>query len=100
MTELTTGSGDPFDRATFESLLKRCFFYTESFEIYGTSGNLNGDARGVFDYGPPGCALQSNVVDIWCKHFLLREDMLEIDCTTLTPESVFRASGHVDKFED
>ncbi|KAL4955427.1 glycyl-tRNA synthetase [Aspergillus filifer] len=85
--ELTTRSGDPFDRAAFESLLKRRFFYTESFEIYRTSGKLNGDARGFFDYGPPGCALQSNIVDTWHKHFVLQEDMLELDCTTLIPES-------------
>ncbi|KAL4966043.1 uncharacterized protein BDV14DRAFT_189122 [Aspergillus stella-maris] len=100
MTELTTRFGDLFDRAAFESLQKRRFFYTESFEIYRTSGKLNGDARGLFDYGPPGCALQSNVVDIWRKHFVLQVDMLELDCTTLTPESVFKTSGHVDKFED
>lgn len=26
--------------------------------------------------------------------------MLEIDCSTLTPEDVFKTSGHVDKFSD
>ncbi|KAL4784412.1 hypothetical protein BJX76DRAFT_367623 [Aspergillus varians] len=100
MPELTTLSGDVFDRTLFESLLKRRLFYTESFEIYRTSGNLNGDSRGLYDYGPPGCALQSNIVDLWRKHFVLQEDMLELDCTILTPEEVFKTSGHVDKFED
>lgn len=38
------------------------------------------------DYGPPGCALQSNIVDLWRKHFVLQEDMLELYCTILTPE--------------
>ena len=100
MAELTTRNGDPFDRTLFESLLKRRLFYTESFEIYRTSGNLTGDSRGLYDYGPPGCALQSNIVDLWRKHFVLQEDMLELDCTILTPEEVFKTSGHVDKFED
>lgn len=100
MAELTTRNGDPFDRTLFESLLKRRLFYTESFEIYRTSGNLKGDSRGLYDYGPPGCALQSNIVDLWRKHFILQEDMLELDCTILTPEEVFKTSGHVDKFED
>lgn len=26
--------------------------------------------------------------------------MLELDCSILTPEEVFKTSGHVDKFED
>ena len=26
--------------------------------------------------------------------------MLEVDCTMLTPETVLKASGHVDKFAD
>ena len=26
--------------------------------------------------------------------------MLEVDCTMLTPENVLKASGHVDKFAD
>lgn len=100
MPDITTRTGEPFNRGLFESLLKRRLFYTESFEIYRTSGSLNGDNRGLFDYGPPGCALQNNIVDTWRRHFVLEEDMLEIDCTSLTPEEVFKTSGHVDKFED
>ncbi|KAL4902960.1 hypothetical protein BDW74DRAFT_180254 [Aspergillus multicolor] len=83
MTELKTLTGTPFNRTAFESLLKRRLFYTESFGIYRTSGNLAGDSRGLYDYGPPGCALQYNIVDLWRKHF-----------------EVFKTSGHVDKFED
>src|SRR5699024_6641919 len=56
--------------------------------------------RGIYDYGPPGCALQANIVELWRKHFVLEEDMLELDCTILTPEEVFMTSGHVDKFSD
>jgi glycyl-tRNA synthetase len=101
MAGITTRSGDPFSRPLFESLLKRRFFFTEAFEIYRVSGTLaGGDSRGLFDYGPPGCALQAHIVDIWRKHFVLEEDMLEVDCTMLTPEEVFKTSGHVAKFED
>lgn len=54
----------------------------------------------MYDYGPPGCALQANVVNLWRKHFVLEEDMLEVDCTMLTPEAVLKTSGHVAKFAD
>merc|ERR1711939_943917 len=65
----TSKTGQPLDRAVLESVLRRRLFYTPSFEIYGGE-------RGLFDYGPPGCALQANVVDLWRKHFVLEEDML------------------------
>lgn len=64
-----------------------------SFEIYGGE-------KGLFDYGPPLTALQSNFVDLWRKHFVLREKMLEVDTTIITPEPVFITSGHVAKFAD
>ncbi|KAI0402290.1 glycyl-tRNA synthetase 1 [Xylaria palmicola] len=97
---MTTLKGDPFDRALFESVTKRRFFFTESFEIYRVVPNFQGDNRGLYDYGPPGCALQANIVDLWRRHFVLEENMLEVDCTVITPEPVLKTSGHVDKFAD
>jgi glycyl-tRNA synthetase len=92
-TTATTLKGQPLDKAALESLLRRRLFYTPSFEIYG-------GVSGLYDYGPPGCALQANIVDLWRKHFILEEDMLEVDCTVLTPHDVLKTSGHVEKFAD
>lgn len=100
MAPMVTLKGDPFDRTLFESVTKRRFFFTESFEIYRTAPGFQGDNRGLYDYGPPGCALQANIVDLWRKHFVLEENMLELDCTVITPEPVLKTSGHVDKFAD
>lgn len=55
---------------------------------------------GLYDYGPTGCALQANILNLWRNHFVLEEAMLEIDCTNLTPYEVLKTSGHVDKFAD
>ncbi|KAH6593044.1 hypothetical protein BASA61_004380 [Batrachochytrium salamandrivorans] len=82
-----------FDRAALDSLLTKRFFISPSFQIYG-------GIAGLFDYGPPGSALQSNILSLWRQHFVLEEDMLEIECTNLTPESVLKTSGHVDRFTD
>ncbi|GBE61186.1 glycyl-tRNA synthetase [Babesia ovata] len=76
-----------------ENLLKRRFFYTNSFEIYG-------GAAGLFDYGPPGCALKAQLEDLWRKHFIVFDEMLEVSCPCITPYSVLKASGHVDRFTD
>lgn len=93
MTTYGTKTGAPMDRAVLDSLLRRRMFYTPSFEVYG-------GISGLYDYGPPGCALQANVIDQWRKHFVLEEEMLEVDCTALTPHEVLKTSGHVDKFAD
>ncbi|KAK0710939.1 glycyl-tRNA synthetase-like protein [Lasiosphaeris hirsuta] len=92
-TTATTLKGQPLDRNVLDSILRRRMFYTPSFEIYG-------GVSGLYDYGPPGCALQANIIDIWRKHFILEEDMLEVDCSVLTPHDVLKTSGHVDKFAD
>lgn len=100
MAETTTLTGEKFDRAPFDSLLRRRLFYAEAFDIYRKARGWTGDNRELFDYGPPGCALQANVVDLWRKHFVIEENMLEVDCPSLTPEDVLKTSGHVDRFAD
>lgn len=40
------------------------------------------------------------MIDLWRKHFVLAESMLEMECTNLTPEVVLKTSGHVDRFTD
>ncbi|KAI1823389.1 glycyl-tRNA synthetase [Xylaria intraflava] len=93
VTTATTLTGQVLDRASLDAMLRRRMFYTPSFEIYG-------GVSGLYDYGPPGCALQQGIIDIWRKHFVLEEDMLEVDCSVLTPHEVLKVSGHVDKFAD
>lgn len=34
------------------------------------------------------------------QHFVLKDNMLEVDCPSVTPEIVLKASGHVEKFTD
>lgn len=89
----TRDTNIPFSRDSLEQLLKRRFFYAPSFEIYG-------GVAGLFDFGPPGCAFQNNIIDVWRKHFILEEEMLEVEATMLTPHDVFKTSGHVDRFTD
>ncbi|CAI0447952.1 unnamed protein product [Linum tenue] len=80
-------------RQAVGNTLERRLFYIPSFKIYG-------GVAGLYDYGPPGCAVKSNVLSFWRQHFVLEENMLEVDCPCVTPEEVLKASGHVDKFTD
>ncbi|XP_069816704.1 glycine--tRNA ligase [Dendropsophus ebraccatus] len=84
---------DVVDRTKMEDTLKRRFFYDQAFAIYG-------GVSGLYDFGPVGCALKNNIIQTWRQHFIQEEQILEIDCTMLTPEPVLKTSGHVDKFAD
>lgn len=91
--DYNTRAGQPFDRSAFESLLKRKVFLWQSFEPYGA-------VKGLFDYGPPLETLEAEVINIWRDHFIRTEKMMALKCSMLTPYSVLKTSGHVDKFAD
>lgn len=55
-------------RQAVVNTLERRFFYTPSFSIYG-------GVAGLYDYGPPGCAVKSNVLAFWRQVSLI----LDID---------------------
>ena len=76
-----------------DNVVKQRFIYGKAFEIYG-------GFKGLFDYGPVGCALKNNMFQRWRDHFILEDDMLEVSCANLTPYIVLKNSGHVDKFTD
>lgn len=73
-------------------LAKRRGFFWPSFSIYGGQS-------GFYDYGPVGVLLKDNIVNAW-KRAYLRDGAIFIDTPNLSPESVFRASGHLEKFSD
>jgi glycyl-tRNA synthetase len=61
LQSLLSGSGSDSREAFRQSLvntLERRLFYIPSFKIYG-------GIAGIYDYGPPGCAVKSNVLSRW-----------------------------------
>ena len=54
--------------------------------------------QGLYDFGPMGCALKANLLTFWRQFFILEEQMLEIECTMLTPEPVFKYYSPLGSF--
>ena len=73
----------PLDRTQFEQMLKRRFFFTPSFGIYG-------GVSGLYDLGPPACAMKANSINLWRRHFIISESMHEVDTTSVTPMHVLK----------
>lgn len=73
--------------------MRRRFIFDQSYEIYG-------GASGLYDFGPIGCAIKANLLQLWRQFFIVHDHMLEVDCPILTIEPVFKASGHIERFSD
>lgn len=93
LNEKISKDAPKFNRKVFDELILRKMFVVPSFEIHG-------GVKGLFDLGPPACGLKAAMIDMWRKHFVLNENMLEMECTCLTPDVVLRTSGHVERFTD
>ncbi len=85
--------GDQRRASELSALLKRRGFFFPSYEIYGGSA-------GFFDLGPMGAVLKDNILRAWKDRFVVREGFLLVDCPSITPEIVFKHSGHLEKFSD
>ncbi len=76
------------------SLAKRRGFVYPASEIYG-------GLAGFWDLGPYGAELAHNIKELWWEHFVKsRDDMYGISTTTIMPEGVWKASGHLEGFMD
>jgi glycyl-tRNA synthetase len=76
-------------------LAKRRGFFWPSYEVYG-------GVAGLYDLGPLGALLKTNIVNLWREYFVLRHQdfVVEIETPVITPEIVLKASGHLDHFTD
>ncbi len=55
----------------------------------------------VYDYGPYGSELKKNIRDYWWKSMTqLRENIVGIDAAIFMHPTTWKASGHVDNFND
>ncbi|MCK5107195.1 MAG: glycine--tRNA ligase [Nanoarchaeota archaeon] len=65
------------------------------------SSEIYGGLSGFFDYGPLGVELKNNIKKLWWKkHVSSREDIVGIDGSIICNPKIWKASGHVDCFED
>ena len=72
---------------------KKGFIYASS-EIYG-------GVAGLYDYGHLGTKLKKNFENQWRNYFLnLADNYFEIETANIMHENVFKASGHLENFND
>jgi len=68
--------------------------------IYGGS-DLYGGFANTYSFGPYGAELKKNIKDLWWKTFIQeRRDMVGLDGPILLHPKAWKASGHLDGFND
>ncbi|PIN75356.1 glycine--tRNA ligase [Candidatus Woesearchaeota archaeon CG10_big_fil_rev_8_21_14_0_10_37_12] len=83
--------------ATYDQVInlavRRSIFYPAA-EIYANS------PAGFYDYGPYGVSIRKKLEQLWRKTFVQAEGFLEIDGSIILTEQIFKASGHLENFND
>ncbi|MFQ5892584.1 MAG: glycine--tRNA ligase, partial [Candidatus Methanofastidiosia archaeon] len=79
-------------RDVTEIALRRGFIFPSA-EIYG-------GIAGFYDFGPLGFMLKKKLQNFWEEFFVRSEGAYQIETSTILPEIVLKASGHVDHFAD
>lgn len=68
--------------------------------IYPSSEIYDG-LSAVYDYGPMGVELKNNIKDAWWKAMVqMHENIVGLDSAILMHPKIWKASGHVDAFND
>lgn len=75
------------------SIIERRGFFYPAFDIYNGVG-------GFYNYGGVGLRIKRNMENVWRALFVDEIGATEIETTTIMPEVVFKASGHVSTFTD
>ncbi|MGB0455196.1 MAG: glycine--tRNA ligase, partial [Bacteriovoracaceae bacterium] len=75
------------------SLAKRRGYIFQSSEIYG-------GLTSCWDFGPLGVELKNNVKQTWWNSMTYRDDVVGVDASIFMHPTVWKASGHVDGFND
>ena len=79
---------------TLSNLAKRRGFVFQASELYG-------GIAGFWDYGPYGVELLNNLKASWWQFFIRRQpDVVGIDGAIIQSPKLWKASGHVDGFND
>jgi glycyl-tRNA synthetase len=68
--------------------------------VYPSAG-IYGGFRSSYDYGPLGVLLLRNVQQAWWRSMVqLRDDVVGLEASILTPPAIWEASGHLENFTD
>ncbi|NQV03509.1 MAG: glycine--tRNA ligase [Bacteroidia bacterium] len=87
--------------ASNEELFKKIIAHAKEYGYVFPSSEIYDGLGAVYDYGPFGVELKNNIKDYWWKSMIqYHENIVGLDCAIFMHPTVWKASGHVDAFND
>src|SRR6056300_1406573 len=80
---------------------KKVISHAKEYGFIFQSSEIYDGLSAVYDYGQNGVALKKNIRDYWWKAMVqLHENIVGIDSAIFMHPTIWKASGHVDAFND
>src|SRR6187431_1535958 len=87
--------------ANTEDLFKNIISHSKEYGFIFQSSEIYDGLSAVYDYGQNGAQLKKNIRDYWWKSMVqLHENIVGIDAAIFMHPTTWKASGHVDAFND
>src|SRR6056300_1685490 len=80
---------------------KKVISHAKEYGFIFQSSEIYDGLSAVYDYGQNGTDLKNNIKDYWLKSMVqLNDNIVNIDSAILMHPKIWKASGHVDAFND
>ena len=84
-----------------EDIFKKIISHCKEYGFVFPSSDIYDGLAAVYDYGQNGVELKNNIKEYWWKSMvLLHENIVGIDSAIFMHPTIWKASGHVDAFND
>lgn len=85
----------------YEDIFPKVISHAKEYGFVFQSSEIYDGLSAVYDYGPMGVELKNNIQEAWWKAMTqLHENIVGIDAAILMHPRTWKASGHVDAFND
>jgi len=87
--------------ANYEEVFKKVVAHAKEYGFIFQSSELYDGLGAVYDYGPNGVELKNNIRNYWWKSMVnMNDNIVGLDSAIFMHPSTWKASGHVDAFND
>ena len=84
-----------------EDLFKKIIGHCKEYGFIFQSSEIYDGLSAAYDYGPNGIELKNNIKEYWWKSMVnMNENIVGIDSAIFMHPKIWKASGHVDAFND
>jgi glycyl-tRNA synthetase len=87
--------------ANYEDVFKKVVAHCKEYGYVFQSSEIYDGLAATYDYGPNGVELKNNIKDYWWKSMVnMHENIVGLDSSIFMHPTTWRASGHIDAFND